>query len=155
MENVDDPALLPFRDFDRLTEQLLGGGGAGRAGARSFPMEAYRRGDHFYVHLDLPGVDAGAIELTCEQNVLSISAERRFESQENDQLIVNERPQGQFQRQLLLGDSLDADRIEANYENGVLTLAIPVAEQAKPRRIEIQRSQTGPQTIEGSASRSE
>jgi HSP20 family protein len=76
-------------------------------------MDAYRRGDHFYVHLDLPGVDADSIELTCEQNVLPISAERRLDIKEDDQLIVNERPQGQFRRQLLLGDSLDADRIEA------------------------------------------
>ena len=140
----------PFREFDRLTEDLMGSA-RGRT-ARSFPMDAYRRGDRFLVHLDLPGVEHDSIELTAEQNVLTISAERRFDLQEDDQLIVTERPQGQFTRQLLLGESLDADRIDANYENGVLTLTIPVAEQAKPRRIEIS-SAGGAQAIEGKATR--
>ncbi len=124
-----------FRDFERLTDELLAGT-RGRV-PRSFPMDAYRRGDKFLVHLDLPGVDADSIELSAEQNVLTVSAERRFEFEEDDQVLVRERPQGQFTRQLLLGESLDVDRIEANYENGVLTLTIPVAEQAKPRKVEI------------------
>lgn len=140
----------PFREFDRLTEDLMGSARGGAA--RSFPMDAYRRGDQFLVHLDLPGVDPDSIELTAEQNVLTISAERRFELQEADQLIARERPQGDFTRQLLLGESLDTDRIEANYENGVLTLTIPVAEQAKPRRIQIS-SAGGRQAIEGKATR--
>ena len=126
----------PFRDLDRLTEQMMLGGG--RGSPRSFPMDAYRRGDQFFVHLDLPGVEAESIELTAENNMLTVSAERRFESEEDDQVVIRERPQGQFTRQLLLGESLDVDRIEANYENGVLTLSIPVAEQAKPRKIEIE-----------------
>jgi HSP20 family protein len=141
----------PFRDFDRLAAQLVGGGSAAAGGARSFPMDAYRRGDRFFVHLDLPGVDAGSIDLACEQNMLTIQAERRFETEQDDQLIVSERPQGTFSRQLLLSDALDAERIEAAYENGVLTLQIPVAEQAKPRRIEVTSSRSGPQTIEGTA----
>jgi HSP20 family protein len=136
-----------LRDFDRLTAQLLGGSAG--SGPRSFPMDAYRRGDRFFVHLDLPGVDPDSIDLTCEQNVLTIQAERRFETREEDQLIVNERPQGTFNRQLFLSDSLDAERIAASYENGVLTLELPVAERAKPRRIEISGSGRGPQTIEG------
>jgi HSP20 family protein len=140
----------PFRDIDRLTEELLSGPRAGTP--RSFPMDAYRRGDQFLVHLDLPGVDPDSVELTAEHNTLTISAERRFELQEADQLIARERPQGQFTRQLLLGENLDVDRIEANYENGVLTLTIPVAEQAKPRRIEI-RSKGGQQAIEGKGTR--
>ena len=115
-------------------------------------MDAYRRGDQFVVHIDLPGFDPDSIEITAEQNTLTISAERRFEFQESDQLIARERSQGQFTRQLLLGDLLDVDRIEANYENGVLTLSIPVAEQAKPRRIEI-TSTGGQQAIEGKATR--
>jgi HSP20 family protein len=82
-------------------------------------------------------VDADSIELTAENNMLTVSAERRFESKEEDQVVIRERPQGQFTRQLLLGESLDTDRIEANYENGVLTLSIPIAEQAKPRRIAV------------------
>jgi HSP20 family protein len=139
----------PFRDFDRLTQELLAGA---RGTPRSFPMDAYRRGDEFLLHLDLPGVDADSIELTAEQNTLTISAERRFELEESDQVIAMERPQGQFTRQLLLGESLDVDRIEANYEDGVLTLTIPVAEQAKPRRIEITGA-GGQQAIEGKARR--
>src|ERR671935_186486 len=126
----------PFRDFERFTEQLFGGR-SGAAGPRSFPMDAYRRGDRFFIHLDLPGVDPDSIELTTENNVLTIRAERRFPVEENDELLVSERPQGTFSRQLFLGDTLDTDRITASYEQGVLTLEIPVAEQAKPRRIQI------------------
>jgi HSP20 family protein len=144
----------PFRDFDRLAEQMLGGGSRG-ATARSFPMDAYRRGDKFLVHLDLPGVDADSIDLTTEQNVLTIRAERRFNTHEEDEIIVNERPQGTFSRQLFLSDALDAGNIQASYEQGVLTLEIPVAERAKPRRIQVSRTEGGPQTIEGSASRQE
>jgi HSP20 family protein len=141
----------PFRELDRLTEQMLAGGGSG---PRSFPLDAYRRGDRFYVHLDLPGVDPDSIELTCEQNVLTVRAERRFESTQDDELIVSERPQGTFSRQLFVSDALDTDRIEASYDQGVLTLELPVAEQAKPRRIEIGR-RGGRQTIEGSATQTE
>jgi HSP20 family protein len=138
----------PFRELDRLTEQMMSGGG--RGSPRSFPMDAYRRGEQFFVHLDLPGVDADSIELTAENNMLTVSAERRFEPKDEDQVVIRERPQGQFTRQLLLGESLDVDRIEANYENGVLTLSIPVAEQAKPRRISVGGS-GGQQTIEGTS----
>jgi HSP20 family protein len=143
----------PFREFDRLAEQMLTGGSRATS-ARSFPMDAYRRGDRFFVHLDLPGVDPGSIDLTTEQNVLTIQAERRFETQEGDELIVSERPQGAFRRQLFLSDALDADRITATYDQGVLTLELPVAEQAKPRRIQIGGS-GGPTTIEGSAARTD
>ena len=143
----------PLRDFDRLAEHLAG---AQRAAApRSFPMDAYRRGDRFFVHLDLPGVDPDSIDLTTEQNVLTIRAERRFNTHEEDEIIVNERPQGTFSRQLFLSDALDADNIEATYEQGVLTLEIPVAERAKPRRIQVSRTEGGPQTIEGSSTRQE
>ncbi len=94
----------PFRDFDRLVAEQM----AGLRGApRSVPIDAYRRGDQFLIHLDLPGVDPDAIELTVEQNVLTIRAERRFEPEEGDELVISERPQGTFTRQLLLGDSLD------------------------------------------------
>jgi HSP20 family protein len=138
----------PFRDLDRLTEQMMLGGV--RGAPRSFPMDAYRRGDQFFVHLDLPGVDADSIELTAENNMLTVSAERRFEPEDVDQVITRERPQGQFTRQLLLGESLDVDSIEATYENGVLTLSIPVAEQAKPRRIAVGAGGQA-QTIEGTS----
>src|SRR4029453_11171215 len=97
----------PFRDFDRLAEQMMQGGG--RGGPRSFPMDAYRRGDQFFVHLDLPGVEAETIELTAENNVLTVSAERRFEPEDGDQVLIRERPQGEFTRQLLPGETLAAN----------------------------------------------
>jgi HSP20 family protein len=143
----------PFRDFDRLTEQILGSSRG--SGPRSFPMDAYRRGDRFFVLLDLPGVDPDSIDVTCEQNVLTVRAERRFEQREEDELIVSERLQGSFSRQLFVSDALDTDAIEAHYDQGVLTLELPVAEQAKPRRIEIGRGGSGARTIEGSATRAD
>lgn len=141
----------PFRDFDRqLAEQMAGL----RAAPRSVPMDAYRRKDQFVIHLDLPGVDPDAIELTVEQNVLTIKAERRFELEEGDELVISERPQGSYARQLLVGESLDTDRLEADYDHGVLTLRIPVAEAAKPRRVEITKSDAGRRAIvEGQATR--
>jgi HSP20 family protein len=117
-------------------------------------MDAYRRGDQFLIHLDLPGVDPDAVELTVEQNVLTIKAERRFEPKEGDELVIAERPQGTFTRQLMLGESLDTDSLEADYDQGVLTLRIPVAEAAKPRRVEITKSAGGQRSIvEGQAAR--
>jgi HSP20 family protein len=136
----------PFRDLDRLTQQLWNSGNGG-TGLRPMPMDAYRRGDRFVVHFDLPGVAPDEIELTVEKNVLTVSAERRWERQEHDEAVASERPQGTFTRQLFLGETLDADHIEANYENGVLTLSVPVAEAAKPRRVEITPS-THAQAIE-------
>ena len=135
----------PFREFDRLAEQVFSAGLRGTP--RSVPMDGYRRGDQFLIHLDLPGVDPDAIELTVEQNVLTIRAERRFEPEEGDELLVSERPQGTFTRQLLLGESLDTDRLEADYDQGVLTLRIPVAEEAKPRRVQITKSGGGQRSI--------
>jgi HSP20 family protein len=125
----------PFRELDRLTQQ------ASRPAV--MPMDAYRRGDAFLVHFDLPGVEASSIDLTVEKNVLTVSAERRFQPQDGDEALVAERPHGSFSRQLFLGESLDADHVEAHYENGVLTLTIPVAEKAKPRRVEVSSSGGG------------
>jgi HSP20 family protein len=142
----------PFRDFDRVAEQAFS---AGLRGApRSVPIDAYRRGDQFFIHVDLPGVDPDAIELTVEKNVLTIRTERRFDTEEGDELLISERPQGTSSRQLMLGDSLDSDSLEADYDQGVLTLRIPVAEAAKPRRVEITKSGGGQQSIiEGKATR--
>ena len=141
----------PFgSDLDRVAEQLLAET-ARRRQPRSFPMDAYRRGDRFFVHVDLPGVESETIELTSEQNVLTITAERRFEVNDADQVVAMERPQGTFSRQLFLSDSLDSEQIKATYENGVLTLEIPVAERAKPRKIQVAGSGGGPTTIEGSS----
>ena len=137
----------PFREFDRLTQQMFGGGRP--SGPQSFPMDAYRRGDRFYVHLDLPGVDADSIDLTCERNVLTIRAERSFQGDQDDEILVSERPQGSFSRQIFVSEALDTDSIDASYDQGVLTLEIPVAEQAKPKRIEVSRGASGRETIEG------
>jgi HSP20 family protein len=133
----------PFRDIDRMAEQMA----AGLRSPRSVPMDAYRRGDQFFIDLDLPGVDPDAIDLTVEQNVLTIRAERRYEPEEGDELLISERPQGTFTRQLLLGESLDTDSLEADYEQGVLTLRIPVAQAAKPRRVQITKSGGGQRSI--------
>jgi HSP20 family protein len=136
----------PFRDIDRLTEQLLASGT--RGAPRSFPMDAVRRGDQFLVYFDLPGVDPASIDLVAEQNTLTVRAERRFEQKEGDDVIVTERPQGTFTRQLMLGDNLDTERIEASYDDGVLSVRIPVAESAKPRKIQVGTRGSGPDVIE-------
>jgi HSP20 family protein len=122
----------PFRELDRLAEQTWSG-----SRLPAMPMDAYRRGDHFVVHFDLPGVDPSSIDLTVEKNVLTVSAERHWEPAEDHQVVVAERPQGSFTRQLFLGEGLDAEAIEANYEAGVLTVQVPVAEQAKPRKVQV------------------
>jgi HSP20 family protein len=126
----------PFRELDRLTQQLFGTNGT-TARPAGMPMDAYRHGDQFVVHFDLPGVDPSSIDLDVERNVLTVKAERAPTYGEDVELQVAERPRGVFSRQLFLGDTLDADRIEAHYDAGVLTLRIPIAEKAKPRKIEI------------------
>ena len=123
----------PFRELDRLADLAS----AAQRAPRSFPMDAFRRGDQFVVRFDLPGVDPGSIDLTVERNALTVRADRRPDQRPDDEVIVLERPEGMFTRQLMLGDQLDSERVEANYVNGVLELTIPVAEQAKPRRIEV------------------
>jgi HSP20 family protein len=129
----------PFREFDRLAQLMTGGTSAGTwSKPNPMPMDAYRSGDEFVVVFDLPGVPAEAIDLDVERNVLTVKAERRPAAvAEGVEMQVAERPLGVFSRQLFLGDTLDADRIEAAYDNGVLTVKIPVAAQAKPRKISI------------------
>ena len=122
----------PFRELDRLAQQTVNGGRL-----PVMAMDAYRHGDAFVVHFDLPGVDASSIDLTVEKNVLTVSAERRWQPTEGDEVVVSERPQGSFSRQLFLGEGLNPERIEARYDNGVLTVTVPVAEQAKPRKVEV------------------
>jgi HSP20 family protein len=122
----------PFRDLDRLTQQVFGT----MARPAAMPMDAFRKGDTFYIQLDLPGTTLDAIELTVEQNVLTVHATRPAMNGEVE-LLVAERPAGTFTRQVFLGDTLDAEHIEADYTAGVLTLAIPVHEAAKPRKVEI------------------
>ncbi|MET9154574.1 Hsp20/alpha crystallin family protein [Streptomyces griseoflavus] len=125
----------PFRELDRFAQQVFGPASAARPSA--MPMDAYRAGDDFVVHFDLPGIDPESIELDVERNVLNVRAERRSPAPEGAEPVVAERPTGTFTRQLFLGETLDTERIDASYESGVLTLRIPVAEQAKPRRIHI------------------
>jgi HSP20 family protein len=122
----------PFRELDRLAEQTLS---AGARALRSMPMEALRRGDEFIVHLDVPGVARDDIDLTVERNVVNIRARRAPARQEGDEVLIDERPYGEFARQLFLGDNLDPDRMTADTQDGVLTLTIPVSEKSKPRRI--------------------
>ena len=126
----------PFRELDRLTQQLFGTNGTTSRPA-VMPMDAYRDGEQFVVQFDLPGVDPSSIDLDVERNVLTVKAERAPDYGDNVELQVAERPRGVFSRQLFLGDTLDADRIEAHYDAGVLTLRLPIAEKAKPRKIEI------------------
>lgn len=126
----------PFRDLDRLTQQFFG------TPARPvvMPIDAWRDGDRFLVELDLPGVDPDSLDLDVERNVVTVRAQRpRLE--EGRSMIAAERPRGEFSRQLFLGESLDTGGIRADYRDGVLRLVIPIAEQAKPRRIEVSRGQ--------------
>jgi len=125
----------PFRDFDRLANQLLGGGGTTNRPA-VMPMDAWREGEHFVIEFDLPGVNRESIDIDVERNVLTVKAER-VAGNGDWQRLASERTHGQFSRQLVLGDNLDLSRIEAGYDNGVLRLVVPVAERAKPRKIEI------------------
>ncbi|WP_433159436.1 Hsp20/alpha crystallin family protein [Kribbella sp. CA-247076] len=140
----------PFRELDRLTQQVFGSQAPGTwSRPTAMPMDAYRQGDTYVVAFDLPGVSPDAIDLDVERNVLTVKAERRpLELGEGVEMQVAERPLGAFSRQLFLGDTLDADRIEASYESGVLTLKIPIAEQAKPRKIEIANTDTGHKQID-------
>ena len=127
----------PFREFDRVAQQLFGGGSGTWSKPSAMPMDAYRSGQEFVVCFDLPGVDPEAIEVDVERNVLTVKAERRPLAEQDVQVQVSERPLGVFSRQLFLGDTLDTEKISASYDAGVLTLRIPVAEQAKPRRIAV------------------
>ena len=124
----------PFRDFDRLAQQLLGTGTTSRPAI--MPMDAWREGDHFVVEFDLPGVAPDTLDIDVERNVLTVKAERPARNGDWEPL-ASERPKGLFSRQLVLGDNLDLEHIEANYDAGVLRLTIPVAEKAKPRKIEV------------------
>jgi HSP20 family protein len=125
----------PFRDFDTVFRRI------GTTGtAHPMPLDAYRRGEDVWVHVDLPGVAADSLDINVERNVLTISAERDWAPVEGDRLYLSERVRGKFHRQVHLGEGLDAEHIEADLSDGVLTLRIPVAERAKPRKISISTS---------------
>ncbi|HSN35723.1 MAG TPA: Hsp20 family protein [Arthrobacter sp.] len=127
----------PFRELDRLTQQVFGT--AARPAA--MPMDAWQEDGEFVVAFDLPGVNVDSVDLDIERNVLTVRAERRDPTQPNVELIAAERPRGVFSRQLILGDTLDTEKVKAQYADGVLTLRIPVLEKAKPRKIEISHTQ--------------
>lgn len=135
----------PFRELDRLAASMMD---ANRA-PRVMPMDLYRSGDHYVLNADLPGVDPGSVDVNVDGPVLTIRAERtiRDSEKQGQQWLAQERPSGSFLRQINLGDGLDLSKISATYENGVLTVTIPVSEQAKPRRIQVQHSDRGARTI--------
>jgi HSP20 family protein len=126
----------PFRDLDRLTQQVFG-----TAARPAFmPMDAWRSGDVFHIEFDLPGVSTDSIDLDVERNVLTVRAERTQANNEGSEMLAAERPRGVFSRQIILGDNLNLDAVEASYNDGVLHLTVPVAEKAKPRKISIESS---------------
>ena len=116
----------PFRELDRF-----------KTTSSWMPMDAVRRGDSVELRFDLPGVDPDSLDVDVERNVLTVRAERHWTPADTDQVLARERTQGAFTRQVLLGDALDPERLEANYDHGVLTVRVPVAEQAKPRKVQI------------------
>ncbi|WP_019136158.1 Hsp20/alpha crystallin family protein [Cellulomonas massiliensis] len=136
----------PFQELDRLFGQVLA---ADRASA-TMPMDLYRSGDHYVLHVDLPGADPGTIDVAVEDRTLTIRAQRSPRTDQDVQWLAKERPSGTYARQLAVGSGLALDRIEATYTDGVLTLTIPVAEEAKPRKISVQHG--APTAIEASTS---
>ncbi|MHB1987963.1 MAG: Hsp20/alpha crystallin family protein [Acidimicrobiales bacterium] len=134
----------PFRELDRLAQQVVGT--AARPAA--MPIDAYRQGENFVVHFDLPGVEPGSIDLTVEKNVLTVHATRSGRGGEDVEMLLAERSHGTFSRQLFLGETLDSDKIEADYSDGVLTVRIPVAEKAKPRKVAVNANHKQPAAID-------
>jgi HSP20 family protein len=138
----------PFRDLDRFTQQALGTA----ARPAVMPMDAWREGDAFFVEFDLPGIDQDSLDLDIERNVVTVRAQRPA-LDPNREMLATERPRGVFSRQLVLGENLDTERIEASYHEGVLRLHIPVAEKAKPRKITIGRSDSQRSVVNSNAKR--
>lgn len=126
----------PFRELDRALQ-------APWMTRNAVPLDVYRRGEEFLVRVDLPGIDPSSIDLQIEKNVLTLRAERSWIPSDGDEVLVSERPQGTFTRRLFLGDGLDAEHISANYDGGVLTVVVPVAETAKARKVQIEVGQAG------------
>ncbi|MCV7201533.1 heat-shock protein Hsp20 [Mycolicibacterium peregrinum] len=127
----------PFSDLDSLTRNLLAGDSGSRRTPRFMPMDLCKIGDHYVLTADLPGVDPGSVDVNVDNGTLTISAHRTARSDESAQWLANERFFGNFRRQLSLGDGIDTSAISATYENGVLTVTIPIAERAKPRKITV------------------
>lgn len=138
----------PFREFDRVTQQVFGTQGRPAA----MPIDAYRKGDEFVVLFDLPGIAVDSINLTVERNVLTVHAERNRPGDDDVELLIGERPHGTFSRQLFLADTLDTERLDADYTDGILRLRVPVKEQAKPRRVDVAVGRSGPKSINTTSS---
>jgi HSP20 family protein len=134
----------PFRELDRLTQQVFGT----NTRPAVMPMDAWRDNDEFVVAFDLPGVEADSVDIDVERNVLTVKAERYPPIGEDAEMVAFERPSGVFSRQLIVADTLDTERIRASYNAGVLTLRIPIAEKAKPRKISISVNEPDPRVIE-------
>ncbi|OEJ97464.1 Hsp20/alpha crystallin family protein [Streptomyces thermolilacinus] len=133
----------PFQEFDRIAQRLLGTSGTWSR-PTAMPMDAYREGDEYVIAFDLPGVDPDAIDVDVERNMLTVKAERRPQTKAGDvQMELSERPLGLFSRQVMLADTLDVENIKGDYDAGVLTLRIPIAERAKPRKIAISATGEG------------
>lgn len=137
----------PFRELDRFGEQI---GGAARPWL-AMPIEAFRRGDEFMVAVDIPGVPEEDVEVTVERNVVNIRARRGPMHKDGDEILVDERPQGEFTRQLFLGDNLDTGKLGANVDHGVLLLTMPVSEDSKPRRVQIPGPSSSPKSSTSSS----
>ena len=142
-----DPFGDPFRQMDRLTNQLL----SGTRTPMGMPMDVWQTDDGFHVCLDLPGVDPDSVDITTERNLLTIKAERRAEYQQGQNVLIAERPQGTFTRQLQLGDTVDTENIQASYGDGVLHLTLPMTRAAQPRRVQVRTDSSGQRevTVEG------
>lgn len=134
-----DPWRDPFLELDRFANQMV----SGTRVPALMPMDAYRSGDAYHVLLDLPGVDPGSVEITVDDATLTIRAERAASIGEGDEVIVAERPQGSFSRQLMLGQGLDTEQVQADYHDGVLHLLIPMAATAQPRRVQVSQGARG------------
>ncbi|MFR9752243.1 Hsp20/alpha crystallin family protein [Nocardia sp. 004] len=137
----------PFHDIDTVARQLLGEATGTARAPRFMPMDLFKAGDHYVLNADLPGVDPGSIDVSVDNGTLTLRAQRTVSSEEGVQWLASERFAGTFMRQLSLGDNVEADKISATYNNGVLSVTIPIEERAKPRRIEITGSSQEPKKI--------
>ncbi|BCK53142.1 Hsp20/alpha crystallin family protein [Nocardia wallacei] len=145
----------PFHDIDTVARQLLGESRGTARAPRFMPMDLFRAGDHYVLNADLPGVDPGSVDVSVDNGTLTLKAQRSLPSDENVQWVASERFAGTYMRQLSLGEGIDTEHISATYNDGVLSVTLPIAEKAKPRRIEISGMGSGPKTIEaGSGDRS-
>ena len=144
----------PFRYRARMPAQRPGAAAGPRRAPRFMPMDLYRSGDHYVLHADLPGIDPGSVDVHVDNGTLTIRAERSSRSEQDVQWLTSERFTGTFQRQLSLGEGIDTDAISATYDNGVLSVTIPVAEKAKPRRIQVTGHSNSRQVIEAGEQKS-